>query len=107
LCSKHDVPLLINNDWSLLRSFPLDGVHFDEIPANFDDIQRVLEASLSNKPIYGITCNNDMEIIHWADNNQMDYLSFCSMFPSTTSTSCELVSLESLHKARSITNLPI
>ncbi|WP_157970343.1 thiamine phosphate synthase [Albibacterium indicum] len=107
LCSKHDVPLLINNDWSLLRSFPLDGVHFDEIPANFDDIQRVLEASLSNKPIYGITCNNDMEIIHWADDKRIDYLSFCSMFPSTTSTSCELVSLESLHKARSITNLPI
>ena len=111
LGARYNVPVLMNNDWSLLKSYPFDGVHFDEVPENFEEIKiRLAERSIFTKNkdhIFGITCNNDMDLIEWATKNKMDYLSFCSMFPSSTSNSCELVSLDSVRKARSISNLPI
>lgn len=109
LGAKYDVPILVNNDWSLLEKYPFDGVHFDEIPQGFNEIKRELKRrSITNTEyIFGITCGNDMDVIEWATKNDMDYISFCSMFPSTTSNSCELVSIDSVRRARSISNLPI
>lgn len=112
LGKEYQVPVLANNDWKLLKSHPLDGVHFDEIPSDFNLIKKNLQqhgkrTNLDNVALYGITCNNDMVVVDWATKNGMDYLSFCSMFPSSTSNSCELVSLESVQKARSISDLPI
>ena len=45
--------------------------------------------------------------MQWADDHALDYISFCSMFPSSTANSCELVSFETVRQARLITSLPI
>lgn len=103
LCHQYHVPVIINNDWILLKSLPLDGVHFDVIPEDYDQIKQGIERDF----ISGITCNNDLSIIEWADQNQLNYISFCSLFPSSTSNSCELVSFENIQRARQITSLPI
>jgi thiamine-phosphate pyrophosphorylase len=97
------VPVIINNEWKLLNSLPLDGVHFDEIPSNYDYIKQSIEKEF----LAGITCNNDLSVIEWAESNQLNYISFCSVFPSITSNSCELVSFDSIQQARQITSLPI
>lgn len=109
MCIKYDIPVLMNNDWTLLKRYPFDGVHFDELPENFDEIKQELKKTSNTKEayLYGMTCGNDMDIIDWATKNGMDYISFCSMFPSATSTSCELVSLDSVRRARSKSELPI
>src|SRR5690606_29793242 len=93
----------INNEWELIESFPLDGVHFDSIPANYDEIKK----RLSNDVKIGLTCNNDLSAVEWAENNGLHYISFCSIFPSTTSNSCELVSFQTIKQAREITSMPI
>jgi thiamine-phosphate pyrophosphorylase len=103
LCHRYQVPVLINNDWQLLKSLPLDGVHFDEIPEQYDQIK----AEIDKEFLSGITCNNDLSLIQWADENQLDYVSFCSIFPSSTSNSCELVSFDTIQQARKRTTLPI
>jgi thiamine-phosphate pyrophosphorylase len=103
LCHKHELPVLINNSWELLNTMPLDGIHFDTIPENYNQIKHTLKESF----IAGITCNNDLSIIKWADENELDYVSFCSIFPSVTSNSCDLVSFETIRHAREITTLPI
>lgn len=103
LCHKYHVPVFINNEWELLKSLPLDGVHFDSIPANYDQIKQRLPKEI----MVGITCNNDLSAVEWADKNNIDYISFCSIFPSSTSTSCELVSLQTIEQARKITSIPI
>jgi thiamine-phosphate pyrophosphorylase len=103
LCHKHDVPVMINNDWQLLNEFNLDGVHFDEIPSNLKEIRKKLRREF----IVGITCNNDLSVVDWATQHQLDYISFCSVFPSSTSNSCDLVSFDTIRKAREITTLPI
>jgi thiamine-phosphate pyrophosphorylase len=103
LCHSYQVPVFINNEWKLLNSLSLDGVHFDSIPANYDQIKLQLVKGF----LAGLTCNNDLSAVEWAEKNDFDYISFCSIFPSSTSTSCELVSFQTIEQARKITSIPI
>ncbi|WP_332452896.1 thiamine phosphate synthase [Chryseobacterium aquaticum] len=96
--SPNNIPIIINNRLELLKQIPLDGIHFDEIPENFNDIKKEINRDF----IAGITCNNELSTIEYAKKNQFDYISFCSMFPSKTANSCELVDFETVQKAKSI-----
>lgn len=102
LCHAYEVPVFLNNDWELAVHLPLDGVHLDQIPLNFGAIR----TALADKYI-GLTCGNELEEVKWADKNKLDYISFCSVFPSQTSNSCELVSFDTIRAARQLTELPI
>ena len=103
LCHNNEIPVFINNEWQLLNSTDADGVHFDEIPGNLDEIR----AGINKECMTGITCNNDPGVIKWADENDLSYISFCSVFPSSTSNSCELVDFETIREARKLTAMPI
>lgn len=101
--ASYDVPVLINDDWKILSSTQLDGVHFDNIPENFEQIKEEIGRDF----IAGITCSNDLEVVKWADEHGLDYISFCAMFPSPSVGSCEIVRPETVQKAREITDLPL
>lgn len=102
-CHAKNIPVLINNKWELLNNSLLDGVHFDKIPENYDAIKENI-----NKPfISGLTCNNDLTFVEWASENNLDYISFCSIFPSNTANSCELVNFSTIHQASKRYSLPI
>ncbi|MDX1642675.1 MAG: thiamine phosphate synthase [Balneolaceae bacterium] len=103
ISNDYNVPVLINEDWELLKDKELDGIHFDHIPDHFSKIKTEVEKDF----IAGITCSNDLDVIRWADENNFDYISFCSMFPSSSVDSCEIVRLETVRKAREITELPL
>lgn len=103
ISSPFDVPVLINEAWELLRHTALDGVHFDSIPADYQQIKKEIGRTI----ISGITCSNDLEVIHWAEEQGFDYVSFCSMFPSSSVDSCEIVRPETIQKAREITQMPL
>src|SRR5690606_21445536 len=57
--------------------------------------------------IIGFTGGNDLERIRWANQNQVDYLSFCAMFPSSSAISCEIVKPSTVLLARQLTRLPL
>lgn len=103
LCHGKEVPVLINNRWDLLSDAALDGVHFDEIPENITRIRRKIGKNF----LTGLTCNNDLKWLDWAEKHQFDYISFCSVFPSPTSNSCDLVEIETIRKAKERSTLPI
>ncbi|WP_107039267.1 thiamine phosphate synthase [Brumimicrobium mesophilum] len=98
----YQLPVLINEEYTLLSKTDLAGVHFDQIP---DDFERLTSSILENK-IIGITCGNDIERIHWANDNKIDYISFCSIFPSKSAGECEIVSRETLALAKTIAQIP-
>ncbi|MFX9050287.1 thiamine phosphate synthase, partial [Acinetobacter baumannii] len=77
LCKQHNTPVLINNQWKWLNRFDFDGVHFDELPNNFSFIKQQIGRDF----ICGITCNNNISVVEKANNEHVDYISFCSMFP--------------------------
>lgn len=103
LAEDFGVPVLINEEWELLKTTRLHGVHFDELPADIDRIKKELNRSI----LLGVTCSNNLEIIDWANRHQADYISFCSMFPSVSAGSCEIVRPETVQKARERTQLPL
>lgn len=103
LCHPANIPVLVNNRWDLLMDTELDGIHLDEIPEDLPAMQQKVGRDL----IVGITCSNDLSIPRWADSNGLDYLSFCSMFPSSTANSCELVSHGTVKEVRRTSSLPI
>ncbi|MCU0429193.1 MAG: thiamine phosphate synthase [Cytophagaceae bacterium] len=99
---RYDTPVLINNRWNLLMEIPADGVHFDTLPENLETIQQ----QLGKKYIYGLTCQNNLDQVLVAERKGIDYISFCSLYPSTTSNSCERVELSTLKKMRALSSLP-
>ena len=98
------MPLLINQEWELLlQSTWLQGVHFDNIPGDFEHIKKTLNRSF----LAGITCSGNLDTVVWANENKLDYISFCSMFPSPSAGHCDLVMPATVRQARGITDLPI
>ena len=103
LAESHEVPVLINDDWRLLKTTNVDGVHFDSVPEHFDKVRQ----QIGDDCIFGITCSNDLETVRWADRHGMDYISFCAMFPSPSVDSCDIVKPETVRQARKITDKPL
>lgn len=102
IASAHKVPVLINEEWELLKETALSGVHFDQIPEEYENIR----AAVKRDFIAGITCSNDLKIVKWAAEQALDYVSFCALFPSKSAGACEIVVPETIKKARAITSLP-
>jgi len=94
--------VLMNEDWGLALDAGLDGLHFDRIPENWKEIQPRLQGTLT-----GITVGNDLDLVRWAHENDLSYISFCSVFPSSSVDTCELVTSESIQRARELTQIPI
>lgn len=103
IADNRDVPVLVNEAWEFLKTTPLDGVHFDEVPEDLDQVKEEVGRDF----IAGITCSNDLDVVEWADKNGFDYISFCAMFPSPSVGSCEIVRPETVQKARELTELPL
>ncbi len=103
LAQERQIPVLINNNWELLMEFELDGIHLDQ-PA--EDLE-ARKAALGRKCFIGLTCGNELERVEWAIANKLDYISFCSMFPSASAGPCELVSPQTVRKVRQMTSMPL
>jgi thiamine-phosphate pyrophosphorylase len=103
IAAGYQVPVLINEEWQLLKGTGLSGVHFDSVPSDFE----TLKAELNRDFVCGITCSNDLEVIRWADKHQLDYVSFCAVFPSLSAGSCEIVQPATIREARQITRIPL
>jgi thiamine-phosphate pyrophosphorylase len=104
LCKPCKVPLLINEDWTLLlQTDDLDGVHFDTIPYDLDAIRK----SIAQPFVTGITCSGDLDTVAWAHANQLDYISFCAMFPSPSAGTCDIVMPATVREGGGMTDIPI
>ncbi|HLT93208.1 MAG TPA: thiamine phosphate synthase, partial [Membranihabitans sp.] len=43
----------------------------------------------------------------WAESHRLDYISFCSLFPSSTADRCEIVRFDTIQNARKMTDIPL
>lgn len=103
LAKPFHVPVLVNENWELLDATEADGIHFDQPSLNLGLIRKAI-----NRPVItGITCGNDLKSVEYAIDQQMDYISFCSVFPSSTANSCEWVKPATMAAARAMTDMPI
>lgn len=102
LTKPNKIPLILNELLDFLDEDDFDGIHFDKPSENI-----LHYASLRPDLIWGLTCSNNINDMEWATKNKIDYISFCSMFNSKTSNSCELVRPETIKKAYELFKKPI
>lgn len=103
ICRRFGTPVLLNNRWEEAIGLGMDGVHLDNIPMDWSSLRLKFPKDM----ILGMTVNNDLDVARWAVQAQLDYVSFCSMFPSDTATSCDLVALDSVRKLTEEHRIPV
>ncbi|MFC5626773.1 thiamine phosphate synthase [Algoriphagus winogradskyi] len=104
ICRGTGIPILMNNHPEWAELFDMDGIHFDELsPDHTVSFPKLKQQG----KLIGVTINNDLNLIKAAIRANVDYLSFCSMFPSSTANSCDLVEFETVQKTRKLTSIPI
>jgi thiamine-phosphate pyrophosphorylase len=100
LCS---VPFVVNNDLEVALKIGADGVHIDgtEPPPS------LIRERMGEDSIVGVTCSTNMEKVLWASREKVDYISFCSMYPSTSVNECDIVPFRMVSEARRKISIPI
>jgi thiamine-phosphate pyrophosphorylase len=103
ITEKHGVPLIINNDLEMAKIVKADGVHLDSYEITPQEVRKGIGESC----IVGYTIGNDISRAKWAQKEDADYISFCSIYPSPSVQDCEIVPLETVRRTRRLVDLPI
>lgn len=103
LCKKYNTPFFINNEWELLKEVDLDGVHFDQLPNNWLE----KKATIGRSVFTGLTMTNDLSILENVKRLEIDYLSFCAMFPSASVGDCEIVDPKNIESTLQKVTIPV
>lgn len=103
LCKEFNTPFFINNEWELLKDLDLAGVHFDKLPENWVKTKKAIGRSI----LTGLTMTNDLSILKNLESLEIDYLSFCAMFPSASVGNCEIVNPKNVEKTLQEVNIPV
>jgi len=103
LADIYEVPVIVHNDVQLLINTDAHGIHFDELPEDLHTLRRQMKRPV----IVGVTCGNNRQEIARAIDAPVDYLSFCSMYPSLNGGDCELIMPQVVSQTRQYTSLPI
>lgn len=103
LVQQHNVPFLINGNLLLAEEIGAEGMHLD----GYDVKPKKVRQVLGKRCIVGYTLGNDLKRLTWAETMEADYVSFCSIFPTSSATQCNMVPIETLKAAKSATKLPI
>ena len=102
ICRKFNVKFLINDDVYLAKKLNADGCHLGQKDMNVLDARKII----GNK-IIGVTCHNSIKLAKAALLKKADYLAFGAFNLSKTKKAKYKASINTLKKAKKITNKPI
>ena len=102
ICKNFKVKFIINDDVFLTKKLKADGCHLGQ-----KDMSILNARKLIGNKIIGVTCHNSIKLAKIAVINKVDYLAFGAFNSSKTKKVKYKASVNTLKKARSITNKPI
>ena len=102
ICKNFNVKFLINDDVFLTKKLNADGCHLGQKDMNALDARKII----GNK-IIGVTCHNSIKLAKVALLRKADYLAFGAFNLSKTKKVKYKASINTIKKARKITNKPI
>ena len=102
ICKNFNVKFLINDDVFLTKKLNADGCHLGQKDMNALDARKII----GNK-IIGVTCHNSIKLAKVALLKKADYLAFGAFNLSKTKKVKYKASINTIKKARKITNKPI
>jgi thiamine-phosphate pyrophosphorylase len=106
LTHEHGALCLVSDKLDVCQEIGADGIHFDgyELPRLTPSEAKKI---LGIDKIVGVTCGNSVEKLRWAQENGADYVSFCSIFPTSSVDTCEIIPLEMIRTAKRILSIPV
>ena len=102
ICKNFNVKFLINDDVFLTKKLNADGCHLGQKDMNALDARKII----GNK-IIGVTCHNSIKLAKVALLKKADYLAFGAFNLSKPKKAKYKASINTLKKAKKITNKPI
>ncbi len=102
ICKNFNVKFLINDDVFLTKKLNADGCHLGQKDMSASDARKII----GNK-IIGVTCHNSIKLAKVALLKKADYLAFGAFNLSKTKKVKYKASINTLKKAKKITNKPI
>ena len=102
ICKNFNVKFLVNDDVFLAKKLNADGCHLGQKDMNALDARKII----GNK-IIGVTCHNSIKLAKVALLKKADYLAFGAFNLSKTKKVKYKASINTLKKAKKITNKPI
>lgn len=103
LTERYDVPFLVNGSLQIAEKVGADGLHLDRHEVTASEVKQVL----GEHCIVGYTLGSQLEKLKWAETAGADYVSFCSVFPTSSAAQCEIVPIETIKAAKLQTSLPV
>ncbi len=101
-CTRHSVPLIINDDIDLATAIGADGVHLGADDAGIPEARQ----RLGHAAIIGVSCYGSIERARQLAAAGADYLAFGAFFASPTKPLAARADLDILREARTL-GLPL
>ena len=98
LCRRHEVPLIINDDWRLAAAIGADGAHL----GRGDGELAVARAAMGPGAILGASCYDDLLLAQAAREAGASYVAFGAFFPSPTKPLAPLAELALLRNSAAL-----
>jgi len=103
LCDSYNVHFIINDDVELTRAVRADGVHLGRDDAPLAEARHIL----GETAIIGVSCYNQLDRAHAAQQRGADYVAFGRFFPSRSKPDASPADIDLLLRARSEVTIPI
>ena len=102
ICKNFNVKFLINDDVFLTKKLKADGCHLGQKDMNVLEARKII-----GNRIIGVTCHNSIKLAKIALLNKADYLAFGAFNLSKTKKVKYKASINTIKKAKKITDKPI
>jgi len=102
ITSKHNVKLIMNDNFALVKKIKVDGCHMGQLDGSFE----IARKKLKDK-ILGITCHNSKNLANKAVIDKADYVAFGSFFKSKLKPNAKKADLDILKWAKKNIRKPV
>ena len=103
LCELNNCLLILNDYPEIVKNLNLDGVHIGLNDTNLAEARNIL----GNNKIIGVSCYNDVDLALSAEKNGASYISFGSLFRTTTKKNPVDLDTNTIHEGKKILTIPI
>ena len=103
MCNDNNVKLIINDDYNLIKSFDINGLHI----GSSDEDLRAARKYFGGNFIIGKSCYDSIELAKYSEENGASYISFGAMYPTMSKESVIITKHSVLVDAKKVIKIPI
>ena len=102
ICKYNECKLILNDNIDIAKELDLDGIHLGKNDCDIISARN----TLGERKIIGVSCYNNIELALYAEKNKASYVSFGSLYRTTTKKNPVALSKSTFFKAKESLNIP-